>query len=310
MLNLKDVFFFVQVADHKGFSAAAETLGIHKSTLSLRVKELESDLGVRLINRSSRQFLLTDVGAEFYAHSAELLSKANTAKEAMRQRLAEPSGLVRVTSPMEISQYLLRAILPVFLERFPKISIQENATDKFVDIIKDGFDLAIRGHSTRLVDSDLVQRSLASAPWYLFASPKYLKKMPPLEQPEQLEAYEIISIARKRSAPWQLIGPAGKTIAVPVHSRYQSNNLISLKEAACADLGIAALPHYMCRTEVKSGQLVQILPEWMASDAQLTALVPSRAGMLPAVRALVDFLGEELPKLTLATGSDATADFD
>lgn len=300
MLNLKDVYFFVQVVDRKGFSAAADSLDVHKSTLSLRIKELESFLGVRLINRSSRQFLLTEVGTEFYGHAVDLLQRAQAAEEAMRKRLTEPGGTIRITSPMEISQYLLREVLPVFLDKYPKVSIQESATDRFVDIVGEGFDLAIRGHSTRLADSDLVQRPLARAPWYLFASPGYARKTPLPQQPEQLESHAILSIAKKGASRWQLLGPEGQAVSVPTHARYQANNLISLKEAACASLGIAALPAYMCRAEVAAGDLVRVLPDWMVSDARLTALIPTRAGIPPAVRALVDFLSEELPRLTLA----------
>lgn len=298
MLDLRDVYFFLQVADRKGFSAASETLGVNKSTLSLRIKELERSLGVRLINRTPRQFLLTEVGTEFYRYAADLLKNAEAAEEAMRQRLAEPSGVVRITSPMEVSQYLLRAILPAYLNRYPKVTIQESVTEKFVDIVGEGFDLAIRGHCTRLQDSDLVHRPLAKAPWHLFASTGYIKQMPALESPEQLELHSVVSLARKGPAQWQLKGPEGRQLAVSVHSRYQGNNLISVKEAACADLGIAALPGYICRTEIAAGTLRQVLPGWIASDARFTVLIPNRVGLLPAVRSLVDFLTEEFPRLT------------
>jgi DNA-binding transcriptional LysR family regulator len=299
MLDLKDVFFFVQVVDHGGFTSAGEVLGLQKSTLSYRIKELETSLNVRLINRTSRQFSMTEVGAEFYRHAIGLLRGAELAERAMRERLTEPSGVIRITAPAEMAQYLSRDVLPPFLRRHPKVTIEENATDRLVDIVGEGFDLAIRGHSTQLKDSNLVQRPVANAPWFLFAGPDYLERMPPVERPEQLECHSIISMARKGPAQWHMRGPSREVVTVPIVPRLLSNTLISVKEAACANLGIAALPGYICRAELREGALRQVLPEWIAVDARFSALLPNRNGVLPAVRSLVDFLAEELPKLTL-----------
>ncbi|MBN3802325.1 LysR family transcriptional regulator [Paraburkholderia sp. Ac-20336] len=306
MLDLKDVYFFVQVADRGGFTSAGDMLGVQKSTLSHRIKELEAFLGVRLINRTSRQFSMTEVGAEFYQYAVALLRSAEVAEEAMRQRLAEPSGVIRITAPIEIAQYILRDVLPAFLRAHPKVSIHENATDRLVDIVGEGYDLAIRGHATRLQDSNLIQRPLTSAPWYLFASPEYLEQNPPLERPEQLEAHTTLSIARKGPSQWQLQGPSGELVTVPIAPRYQSNNLISLKEAASTNLGIAALPGYICRAELQAGTLRQLLPGWIAAEAHISALIPYRKGLLPAVRSLVDFLAAELPRV-MAFGQASTS---
>ncbi|CAM2143613.1 LysR family transcriptional regulator [Pararobbsia alpina] len=298
MLDLKDVYLFVQVVDHGGFTSAGDVLGIQKSTLSHRVKELEAFLGVRLINRTSRQFSMTEVGAEFYQYALALLKSAEVAEEAMRQRLSEPSGIIRITAPIEIAQYILRDVLPAFMSAHPKVSIHENATDRIVDIVGEGYDIAIRGHSSRLQDSNLIQRPLTSAPWRLFAGPAYLEQHPHLERPEQLDAHSILSMTRRGPSQWQLEGPDGQNVTVPIAPRYQSNNLISLKEAACMNLGIAALPGYICRAELQAGTLRQLLPEWIAAQAHISALIPYRTGLLPAVRSLVDFLATEMPKVT------------
>jgi DNA-binding transcriptional LysR family regulator len=298
MLDLKDVFFFVQVVDRGGFTAASEALGLHKSTLSHRIKELESSLGVRLLNRTSRQFGVTEVGAEFYQHALTLLESSHCAEEAMRQRLAEPSGIIRITSPVEISQYLLREALPRFLSLHPKVTIQENATDRLVDIVGEGFDLALRGHSSRLQDSELVQRPIAEAPWCLFAGPGYLERHSEPDDPECLGLHSIVSIVRKGPPQWKMHGPNGRQQTVAFTPRFQSNNLISLKEAACSNVGVAALPGYICRDELEKGTLRHILPGWIASEARISALIPYRKGRLPAVRSFVDFLAAELPKVT------------
>ena len=298
MLDLKDVFYFVQVVDRGGFTAAGSALRLPKSTLSHRVQELESYLGVRLLNRTSRQFGMTDIGKEFYEYAVAMLHSSEVAEEAVRQRLTEPSGVIRLTTAVEIAQFALREILPVFLNRYPKVRIVEIATDRYVDIVGEGFDLAIRGHTASLQNSTLVQRAIANVPWFLFASPAYLARMKVPQHPEDLLHHASISIVRNGPVQWQLKGPAGKEFVVAMAPRFQSNNLVSLKEAACAGLGIAALPGYICRGEIAAGSLRQILPGWIAADARLSALIPYRTGLLPAVRSLVDFLAVEIPKVT------------
>jgi len=298
MLDLKDVYYFVQVVDRGGFTAAGNSLRLPKSTLSHRVHELENHLGVRLINRTSRQFGMTDVGTEFYQYAIALLQSSEVAEEAVRQRLTEPSGVVRITTAVEIAQFALRDLLPVFLNRYPKVQIVEISTDRLVDIVGEGFDLAIRGHISPLQDSSLVQRAIASVPWFLFAGADYLDKMGAPASPDELLQHSTISIVRGGSPQWQLRGPAGKEVVVPIAPRFQSNDMISTKEAACANLGIAALPGYICKSEIKAGTLRRVLPEWMVADARMTALMPYRTGLLPAVRALIDFLAVEIPKAT------------
>jgi DNA-binding transcriptional LysR family regulator len=189
-------------------------------------------------------------------------------------------------------------LLPVFLARYSKVQIVEISTDRMVDIVGEGFDLAIRGHLAPLQDSALVQRAIAKVPWYLFAGAGYVREMGRPSGPEDLARHATVSIVRSGPSQWQLRGPSGEEITVPILTRFQSNDLIMLKEAACANLGIAALPGYICKAELAAGKLVPILPGWMAADARMTALMPYRTGILPAVRALIDFLAAEIPKVT------------
>lgn len=301
MLELKDVYFFVQVVDRGGFTSAGRSLRVPKSTLSHRVRELESMLGVRLINRTSRQFGTTDVGAEFYHYALQILQSADIAEEFVRQRLNEPSGTVRITTAVEIAQFALKDLIPVFLNRYPKVRIVEIATDRLVDMVAEGFDLALRGHVASLQNSTLVHRGIASVPWYLFASPTYLNQAGDITDPRALSSHSTLAMDRHGAEMWGLKGPSGHELDVPIEPRFLSNNMIALKEAACADLGVAALPGYMCRQEIEDGRLRQILPGWMAADARMSALMPYRNGLLPAVRALVDFLAMEVPKVTAYT---------
>jgi DNA-binding transcriptional LysR family regulator len=199
---------------------------------------------------------------------------------------------------VEIAQFALRDLLPAFLNSHPKVSIVEIATDKMVDIVGEGFDVAIRGHTSPLQNSNLVQRSIASAPWCLFAGRDYLERMKAPEDPEELARHSTISMVRTGPIQWHLRGPGDRQVTLAIEPRFQSNNMVTLKQAACANLGIGAMPGYICRAEVQSGALVQILPGWIAADARITALMPYRTGLLPAVRSLVDFLAIEIPKVT------------
>jgi len=174
----------------------------------------------------------------------------------------------------------------------------EIATDRYVDMVGEGFDLAIRGHTAPLQNSTLVQRALVKVPWYLFASPAYLKKAGVPESPADLAQHETIAMVRNGPLQWTLQGPHRQEIVMPIDPRFQSNNMVALKEAACANLGIAALPGYICRSELRCGALQQLLPDWSAADARISALIPFRTGLLPAVRSLVDFLAVELPVIT------------
>src|SRR6478735_283487 len=140
MLNLTDVFYFVQVVDHGGFTAAGRVLRASKSTLSLRVQQLETDLGVQLLNRSSRRLGLTNVGGEFYRHAQSLLRAAEAAEDVGRQRQSEPSGTLRITSSVTVAQFALRDILPTFMRKYPKVSIELHATDVMTDIVGEGYD--------------------------------------------------------------------------------------------------------------------------------------------------------------------------
>ena len=302
MLDLNDFFYFVQVVDRGGFTAAGRTLRVPKSTLSHRIQQLEASLGVRLLNRTSRQFAMTDAGAEFYRHAVAMLQEAEVAETAIRQRLAEPTGTVRFTAAVATTQFALRGMIADFLVRYPKINIVGHATDLNVDIVGENYDVAIRAHSTPLPDSTLFQRTLAPAPWYLFAGAAYLDAARPLDTPHDLEKHATLFMMRTGVNPqWRLrlSSGRGKEVHVPFTPRLLMDDMVSLKEAAIVGLGVVALPGYVCREELRSGALRQVLPGWIAGDSTLTALIPYRQGLLPSVRAFIEHLVAEFPKAVL-----------
>ena len=299
MLDLNDFFYFVQVVDRGGFTAAGRTLRIPKSTLSHRIQQLESNLGVRLLNRTSRRFAITDAGEEFYRHAVVMLGEAELAETAIRQRMNEPTGTVRCTAAVATMQFAMRDMMPDFLVRYSKVNIFAHATDQIVDIVGENYDVAIRAHSDPLPDSTLVQRTLTPAPWFLFAGSAYLDAGKAPQTPRDLQNHPSLFMMRTGVAPvWRLrhTSKAKGEVVMRLTPRLLSDDMITLKQAAIAGLGIVALPGYVCREDVRSGALRRVLPAWHAGDSTITALIPYRQGLLPSVRVFIDHLAAEFPK--------------
>jgi DNA-binding transcriptional LysR family regulator len=301
VLDLNDFFYFVQVVDRGGFTAAGRTLRLPKSTLSHRIQQLEADLGVRLLNRTSRQFAMTDAGEEFYRHAVAMLREAELAETAIRHRLSEPTGAVRCTAAVATMQFAMRDIVASFLVRYPKVNVVAHATDQNVDIVGENYDVAIRSHADPLPDSTLVQRSLTPAPWFLFAGAAYLDARETPHTPQDLRHHPSLFMMRTGVAPvWRLRRSSqAKEVVIPLAPRLMSDDMIGLKQAAIAGLGIVALPGYVCRDEVRAGILRRVLPTWLAGDSTITALIPYRQGLLPSVRVFLDHLAAEFPKAVL-----------
>jgi DNA-binding transcriptional LysR family regulator len=298
MLDLNDFRYFVRVVECGGITAASRNLNVPKSTVSHRLQQLEVSLGVRLINRTSRSLSMTDAGGVFYRHALATLEQADLAESAVRERLVEPSGTVRFTTAVATSLFAIRPILADFIRRYPKVNLIQHTSDDQVDIVGGSYDLALRAHSGPLSDSTLVQRKLAPAPWFLFAAPSYLDGRGMPLAPSDLAGHDTLIMLRPgRPAAWQLKHPTRGEVAVSVEPRLAANDMMVLKQAAQDGLGIVALPGYVCRDDVRSGALKRLLPDWLADEASITAVIPFRHGLLPSVRAFVDFLIAEVPKI-------------
>jgi DNA-binding transcriptional LysR family regulator len=299
VLDLNDFFYFVQVVDRGGFTAAGRTLRIPKSTLSHRIQQLETKLGVRLLSRTSRRFAMTDAGEEFYRHAVAMLREAELAETAIRHRLSEPTGTLRCTAAMATMQFAMRDMVAAFLIRYPKVNVVAHATDENVDIVGENYDVAIRAHSDPLPDSTLVQRRLTPAPWFLFAGSAYLDANGAPQTPKDLRSHPSLFMMRTGVAPvWRLrhSSKSKSEVVMRLAPRLLSDDMLSLKQAAIAGLGVVALPGYVCREDVRSGALRRVLPTWLPDDSTITALVPYRQGLLPSVRAFLDHLAAEFPK--------------
>lgn len=290
MLNLNDLSLFVAAVEHGGFAAASRQLGIPKSTLSKRVAELEQRLEARLIHRSSRSFTLTDVGRAFHEHARAALIEAEAAHDVVRQRAAEPSGTVRLTTSVPVAQQTLAPRLPELAIAYPRLHIQLDVSDRFVDVAQEGYDLAIRSHFTPLPDSELVQRLLSTEPIVLVAAPRYLDAAGPLQTPEALAGHDAL-LTGPMATSWRL-DRDGETVAVSPRRRMTANESTALLSAAVAGLGVACLPLSVCRAALQRGEVVRVLTDWTAGRVMTSIVMPHRRGQLPAVRAVVEFLVE------------------
>jgi DNA-binding transcriptional LysR family regulator len=296
MQPLEGFYYFTQVVEHAGFARAARALSIPKSRLSRHVVALEAQLGVRLINRSTRRFVVTEVGQEVYRHARAMLAEADAAVEAVEFARAEPRGTVRASCPVAVAQWALAQLLPQFLRQYPAIRLQLHVSNRRVDVLNEGFDVALRVRTRPSGEDGLVMRSFQEVNELLIATPAYLKGAPALLEPAQLTEHQALDYAGELDRnTWELVGPAGEIVRAELKARLVCHDFIVLRTAVLADLGIARLPESVVREDLKRGELSRVLPQWNTPQGIVHVVFPSRRGMLPAVRAFIDFLAQHLP---------------
>jgi len=298
MQPLEGFYYFTQVVDHGGFAKAARALDIPKSRLSRHVSSLEQRLGVRLVNRSTRRFVVTDVGHEVYQHATAMLAEADAALEVVEFARAKPCGTLRASCPVALAQAALAPILPAFLEAHPAIRLELHVSNRRVDVLAEGFDVALRVRTRPSGEDGLVMRTFREVDELLVASPAYLKGAARLTEPAELKQHTTLDYAGEFDRrPWELLGAAGESAAAEHRPRIVCHDFVVLHQAALAGLGIARLPESVVRGELKSGALVRVLPAWKSPLGIVHVVFPTRRGMLPAVRAFIDFLAERLPAM-------------
>lgn len=292
-MNLNDILHFAQAVEAGGFAPASRRHGVPKSTLSKRVAALEASLGTRLVARNSRSFQLTDVGQEFYRHARAALIEVESAGQVVLRRRAEPTGVVRLTAALPVVQFQLAHHLPALAAAYPRLHLEVHASDRFVDVVQEGFDIAVRSHFAPLPDSGLVQRVLSREPVLVLAAPAYLARRGEPGHPGQLAAHEAL-LTGGDNAQWRLRHAKGEEVDVRPIGRFTCNESVALLNAAASGLGIACLPGSIAATYLERGDLVQVLPDWTAGAVTTTALLPHRRGLLPAVQKVLEFLAERL----------------
>ncbi|WP_242107414.1 LysR family transcriptional regulator [Luteimonas aquatica] len=298
MQDLNDLYYFAMVVDHGGFAAAERTLGIPKSRLSRRISQLENELGVRLLQRSTRRFAVTDVGQSVHRHAQSMLAEATAAREVVDRLSAEPRGVVRVSVPVGIAQQSMPLILPEFLAKYPQVRVQMHVSNRRVDVINEGFDVAIRVRAKLDDDGSLVMRSFGQIQELLVASPKYLDRAGRPTQPEELHDHLTLSMSEDEVRQrWELQGKDGEIRRVELKPRVSGFDFPMLMALAKQGLGITMLPETLCAEAVRSGELEVVLPDWRLPQGIAHVVFASRRGLLPAVRVFIDYLAEKLPPL-------------
>lgn len=291
--DLNDLYFFAAVVEYGGFSAASRAIGVPKSRLSKRIAQLEDGLGVRLLQRTTRKFVVTEAGERFYRHCQAMLAEAHAATEDAVSLGGEPRGLVRLSCPVSLAQSLLAPLLPGFLARHPQVQLRVLSSNRRVDVIGEGFDVAIRVRDKLDTDAELVARSFGPKRVVLVASPAFLAEHGVPRAPQELASLPVLSLfEHEGDQTWELYDRACAKTAVSVRPRLVSGEFRVLIEAALQGTGVAWVPESACVAELRSGKLQVVLPDWGLPQGILHFVYPSRRGMLPAVRALVEFLAD------------------
>ncbi len=295
--DLDDFYCFALVVEHGGFSAAERATDIPKSKLSRRVYNLEEHLGVRLIQRSSRHFAVTDIGMNIYRHAQVMMNAAQAAHDLVDHLSIQPRGVIKVSLPVSIAQNEISKILPKFLKTYPEIKVQLIVSNRRVDIINEGIDVALRVRSNLDDDPNLVLRKFENIEQHLFASQAYLNEFGDLKQPEDLSDHQILSMSDEHLDQYIVVHDNKKQQKkIKVNPVVMGSDLMMLAQLARQNCGIVLLPDSIVQDYVQSGELVRVLPDWKAPHGIFHAVYPSRRGLLPAVRVFIDYLVEQLSK--------------
>ncbi len=304
MQDLNDLAFFASVVEHGGFAAAGRALNIPKSRLSRRIALLEDELGVRLLQRSTRRFAVTEVGQQLLTHARAMLGEARAAEDVVATQRSEPRGLVRLTCPVDLAQNVLAQCLPEFLDTYPRVRVQMLVSNRRYDLVNEGIDIALRVRPEPEMDPELVTRPMARTRRLIVATPAYLEAHGRPQHPRDLSSHDVLSFFEQDTAQMWMFYPIDSlrdepqtAVRVDLTPRVMCSEFEVLRQAALAGQGIASLPDVVSGPLVHEGRLELLLPQWRLSESVMHLVYPTRRGMLPAVRVLVDFLVEKLPAL-------------
>ena len=280
---------FVRVAETQSFSEGARRLGKSKSLISRQIAALEGELGVRLFQRTTRSITLTEAGRGFFERSVRILADVEEATLSVSRLQAAPRGCLRINAPMSFGFLHLAPALPEFLRRYPEIQVDMVMNDRVVDLIDEGFDVAVR--IGRLTESSLIARRLAPVRIVVCASPAYLDRHGTPRTPDDLAQHQcLINSTIVPSNEWRFIRPGGKPWPLTVDGPLRANNGDALKAAVLAGLGLTMLPSFIVGEALRLGQLVAVLADFIPQDVALNAVYPHSRLLSPKVRAFVDFM--------------------
>jgi DNA-binding transcriptional LysR family regulator len=292
--DLNNLYFFAKVVDCGSYTAAAEMLGMQTSKLSRRIGALERELGVRLLNRTtSKKHSLTEAGKTLHRHCLALIAETEAAKDAINQTLSSPRGLVRISCPTGLLQGGVADILGRYLAAYPEVQVALEATNRRVDVVDEGFDIAIRVRVPPLDESDLAMRSFGPSDMILVGSPALLGAYGQPEALTDIARMPTLSTGTLgREQTWHFVDGESRPIELVHNPRLSANDFYTVRRAALQGLGVARLPALLVRDDLSSGALVRLLPSLVSRSGVVHAVFPSRRGIVPAVRSLLDALSE------------------
>ncbi|MDH0645892.1 LysR substrate-binding domain-containing protein [Pseudomonas sp. GD03858] len=294
MIDLNELYVYLRVVEQGGFAAAGRILGMPKSTVSRKISNLEDRLGFRLIQRSTRHFQVTEIGQNYYRHCQAMMAEVEAAENIIQLNHGEPSGTIRMGCSTFLLGFGLAPMLASFMQKHPKVDLYVKSFNRKVDVISEGYDLFLDLNFLPLDTRNLVVKQLAVCSQVLVGSPQLLSRYGALDQ--AIQAGELPGLEWERpltASAWQLSDERGNKVEIEYKPRLVSDDLSTLKQALLDGVGIACLPEYLITDELARGSLVVVLPQWQPTEAVITVMFPSRRGLLPSVRAFVDFISEE-----------------
>jgi len=311
VIEANDLLLFARVADEGSFSRAAERLGMPKSTVSRRVAALEAQLGERLLLRTTRKLALTDFGRTVLGHARHVAEDVDAAQSLAAHRQAEPSGRLRVTMPNDMANLMLAPELAGFALRYPKVTLELDLTARFVDVIGENFDVAIR-IGTLADDATLAARRLASFTSRLYAAPSYIARRGTPPEPEALMEHDALRVLTRTGEParWTLLRGEERWDGVPP-GRATVNSPEILMRMAVGGAGITVVHDHFAASHVARGELVPVLPDWRTPPVTAWAVFPGRRLMPARTRVFLDalcakFTGPECQAIEAAQKANAT----
>ena len=282
--QLQDMALFALVVECGGFSAAAKRAGLPKSSVSQRISQLEQQVGLRLLNRTTRRLSLTFAGEHYLTHCREMVNASERAELAVQRLRDNPSGRLRITCPAGLGATLLARLNAAFALRYPDVSLEVSISDDVIDLVDSGFDVALRTGKPQ--DSSLIGRAIGHCPRYLLASPAYLANQPPLAHPGELAIHRCIT---HMAWPEWLLQRAGEDYRYLPGTLHQTDNLLYARESAMAGAGVTLLPAFLLEDKIEQGALVPVLPEWTVAGNDLWLVYPSRKLNSPALVSYIEF---------------------
>jgi DNA-binding transcriptional LysR family regulator len=289
--DLNDLRLFAEVVERGSFTAAARALGLQTSKLSRRVRALEEELGVRLLNRTSRSLSLTETGRQFHLHCLALVAESRAAKEIVDQTRTKPQGTVRISCPVALLSSGIAEIISQYALDNPEVQVLVDATNRLVDVIDEGQDIALRVRLPPLEDTDLAVRQLGLSTFVLVASPRLIEQYGAVTSLESLKDWPTLASANNRERyVWNLFDASGQMFTLEHRPRIATDDFSSLRMAAMHGVGVTMLPREFVDDDLRTGRLQLLLPNLASKAGLVHAIFPTRRGMVPAVRQLLDAL--------------------